>query len=203
MDEDLIDDYQALRLSQAGMVEESKVGYQLNIPFFKIFSMQGMMIKAVYEKEDSRNVINIQIDLGLDNPDNRVEYELWYSSVFDLSSQQIKELAEYQRAFGNNTLFTPRIMTFECRNCPEYIRKTNCLSDGRYCPFQPVLQEFAGKFSDKVIIEESLREKCLYEELLGDAYRDGDDVNYDTWFRYMLSMREVIDSHDGLQEHTA
>ena len=59
MDEDLIDDYQALRLSQDGMIEESKIGYQLNIPYFKIFSMQGELIKAVYNKEDSRNVINI------------------------------------------------------------------------------------------------------------------------------------------------
>jgi hypothetical protein len=82
MDEDLIDDYQALRLSQDGMVEEGKIGYQLNIPYFKIFSMQGELIKSIYAKD---NLINIQVDLGLDSPDNRVEYELWYSSVFDLS----------------------------------------------------------------------------------------------------------------------
>jgi hypothetical protein len=82
MDEDLNDDYYALRLSQDSLVEESKIGYQLNIPFFKIFSSQGELIKAMYSKD---SVINIQVDLGLDNPDNRVEYELWYSSVFDLT----------------------------------------------------------------------------------------------------------------------
>lgn len=48
-----------------------------------------------------------------------------------------------------------------------------------------------------------MREKCLYKELLGDEYMDGDDVQYDLWFRYMVSMREVIDSHDGLQEETS
>lgn len=32
---------------------------------------------------------------------------------------------------------------------------------------------------------------------------DGDNVNYDLWFRYMISMREVIDSHEGLQEATS
>ena len=84
MDEDLIDDFTALRLSQDGMVEENKIGYQLNIPYFKIFSMQGELIKAVYNKEKT---VNVQIDLGLDSPDNRVEYELWYSSVFDLSGE--------------------------------------------------------------------------------------------------------------------
>jgi hypothetical protein len=50
MDEDLIDDYQELRLSQDGMVEENKIGYQLNIPYFKIFAMQGDLIKSQYEK---------------------------------------------------------------------------------------------------------------------------------------------------------
>lgn len=89
-------------------------------------------------------------------------------------------------------------MTFECLNCPATIREQSCISDGKYCPYQPVLQEFAGKFTDKVIIEESLREKCIYQDIVGESYRDGDDVNYDTWFRYMLSMREVIDSHEGL-----
>ena len=148
-------------------------------------------------------MINMQIDLGLDNPDNRVEYELWYSSVFDLSSQQIKELAQYQSAFGNNTLFTPRIMTFECLNCPAMIREKNCLSDGKYCPYQPVLEEFAGVFSDKVIIMESLREKCIYNEIIGESYLDGDDVDYDIWFRYMLSMREVIDFYKALRPATA
>jgi hypothetical protein len=86
MDEDITDDYYELRLSKDSMVEEDKIGYQLNIPYFKIFSMQGELIKAVYNKDDKRSVVNIQVDLGLDNPDNRVEYELWYSSVFDLST---------------------------------------------------------------------------------------------------------------------
>lgn len=197
VDETLIDDYQELRLSQDGMVEENKIGYQLNIPYFKIFAMQGAAIQTQYNKG---KLINIQVDLGLDSPDNRVEYELWYSSVFDLSEQQLTEMAQYQSAFGNNTLFTPRIVTFECMNCPESIRQQNCVSDGRYCPYQPIDTQYQGKFEDQVIIEESLREKCLYKELLGEEYRDGDNVNYDLWFRYMLSMRKVIDSKFGLKK---
>jgi hypothetical protein len=123
MEEDITDDFYELRLSQASMVDENKIGYQLNIPYFKIFSMSGELIKAVYNKDDARSVVNIQVDLGLDNPDNRVEYELWYSSVFDLSSEQLTEIAQYQHAFGSLTLFTPRIMTFECMNCPKFIRE--------------------------------------------------------------------------------
>jgi hypothetical protein len=43
----------------------------------------------------------------------------------------------------------------------------------------------------------------LYQELLGDEYKDGDDVNYDLWFRYMISMRKVIDTKNGLQKETS
>jgi len=66
-------------------------------------------------------LVNIQVDLSLSNPDNRVEYELWYSSVFDLSTDQIRDLAEYTQPFGSNILFTPRIMTFECTMCPKSV----------------------------------------------------------------------------------
>lgn len=68
-------------------------------------------------KDDSKNVY-LKVDLGLKNPDNRVEYELWYSSILDMSPSSISQLGEYQMPFGNHTLFTPRLMTFACENCP-------------------------------------------------------------------------------------
>lgn len=43
----------------------------------------------------------------------------------------------------------------------------------------------------------------MYRELLGEEYRDGDDVNYDLWFRYMISMRKVVNSKNGLQKATS
>ena len=36
-----------------------------------------------------------------------------------------------------------------------------------------------------------------------DEYKDGDNIDYDLWFRYMISMREVIDSKKGLQKTTS
>lgn len=55
-------------------------------------------------------------------------------------------------------------------------------------------------FEDKTIIRQSLREKCLYNEIVGESYRDGDDVDYDLWFRYMISMRHVINSKIGFTQ---
>ena len=43
----------------------------------------------------------------------------------------------------------------------------------------------------------------MYKELLGEEYRDGDNVNYDLWFRYMISMRKVVTNKYGLQKSTS
>jgi hypothetical protein len=43
------------------------------------------------------------------NPDNRVEYELWYSSIVDLEYFHIYDLKTFQQVFGENTLFEPKI----------------------------------------------------------------------------------------------
>ena len=49
----------------------------------KIFIEDGNKLKK-YFKRDSLPIF-IKIDLTLSRPDNRVEYELWYSSIFDLT----------------------------------------------------------------------------------------------------------------------
>jgi hypothetical protein len=46
-------------------------------------------------KEKEQKPIMIKIDLSLARPDNRVEYELWYSSILDLSKDQLVDLGEY------------------------------------------------------------------------------------------------------------
>ena len=55
------------------------------------------------------------------NPDNRVEYELWYSSILDIQRDRLYDLGAYERAFGKDVLFTPRILTYSCKNCDEKI----------------------------------------------------------------------------------
>lgn len=46
---------------------------------------------------------------------------------------------QYEKAFlgGGKTQFTPRIMTFACPNCPDKVKKRDCISDGKYCALQP------------------------------------------------------------------
>lgn len=129
--------------------------------------------------------VYLKVDMSLANPDNRVEYDLWYSSILDLTPESIKQLNTYQKPFGSDALFTPRILTFDCQNCPKFIKDKNCLSDGRYCPYRPkshteeisfgqtffhslldsddnMMHNLAEKTGDLDMLFESLREKCIY-----------------------------------------
>lgn len=130
VDDNVGEDFEMLRQSADKQHEEARIGYQLRIPYFKIFTHDADLIKGqlkealanMWGNEVTKDrLVNIQVDLSLSNPDNRVEYELWYSSVFDLSTDQIRDLAEYTQPFGSNILFTPRIMTFECTMCPKSV----------------------------------------------------------------------------------
>ena len=66
-----------------------------------------------------------------------VEYELFYGSVMDLSSDFIFGLYEFQHALRGAAKFIPRIKTFECKFCPEEIIENSCTSDARYCFYVP------------------------------------------------------------------
>ena len=40
-------------------------------------------------KKENAKAVFLKVDLGLNNPDNRVEYELWYSSILDMSVEAV------------------------------------------------------------------------------------------------------------------
>jgi len=97
--QDTEDNYYALRMNKNLNSEEMQMGQSLTIPYFKIFRNYGDELKKHLSKDKHENVY-IKVDLSLQNPDNRVEYELWYSSMLDLNLESMEELATYQDRFG-------------------------------------------------------------------------------------------------------
>lgn len=204
-----VDDPMALRDAKVHAAADAALGYQLTIPYMKVFANDGKKLKEYVIAK--RLPVYIKIDLGLSRPDNRVEYELWYSSILDLSKDQLVDLGKYQKPFGNHTLFTPRILTFSCPTCPKAIKEANCFSEGKYCPYQPKftameelnegaeaanpfedrderIQEVARTVADHELLMESLREKCLYEKVA----KEDDTQVYKTWYNFMVYMQTQI-----------
>lgn len=50
-------------------------------------------------------------------PDNRVEYDIWYSSSNDMALDFIHDFAQVDRRFGASVLMTPRFVFWRCEDC--------------------------------------------------------------------------------------
>jgi hypothetical protein len=82
------------------------------------------------------------VSLQMANPDNRVEYELWYSSIVDLEYFHIYDLKTFQQVFGDKTLFEPKIRWQPCDQCSADQKKLNCVGNGAICSFSTVDPQF-------------------------------------------------------------
>lgn len=144
-------------------------GNTINIPSFIIRKRDADIIKQELASRNSSSVyIKAQLDMA--HPDNRVEYEFWYSTVLDTEPWLIYDLSLYQQALGNNALFTPRVITYSCKSCTDDIKKEICLADGEYCPYFPKqrIPERMTDISNGEILYESLRQRCIYETVRQD-----------------------------------
>ena len=87
-------------------------GLSISIPSFLIRKNDGDKIKEAWRNAVSS--VYLKGDIEMANPDNRGEYELWYSSILDIDQRTIYDLGSHERAFGAAALFTPRILTYTC-----------------------------------------------------------------------------------------
>jgi hypothetical protein len=56
--------------------------------------------------------ISMKVDVEMPKTDSSVvEYELWYTSIYDLPKQLLYDLYEYEVAFNQTVKFHPRIVT--------------------------------------------------------------------------------------------
>ncbi len=90
-------------------------GHSINIPSYIVRKKEGDIIKQYAKKEDG--AVYVKAELEIAHPDNRVEYELWYSSSLDLNFDLVRDLQAYQGALSKEALFTPRIFTYSCKYC--------------------------------------------------------------------------------------
>ena len=111
-------------------------------------------------------------------PDNRVEYDIWYSSNNDLVLDFLQDFQDIDKQFGERVLMTPHFVYWECMNCGEDFISTNCYAGGRYCA-----TDHGNKLKGQEIILENLRQKCIHK------------YAYDTNQRYLF-FRYVTMVHD-------
>lgn len=115
-------------------------------------------------------------NFALPHPDNRVEYEFWYTSSSEQALDFIKNFDEYHHKFKEDVYFTPRFVAWNCSNCHDEIKEKHCFSGGQYCAFHFDNLNHTGR----EILYENLREKCLHD-ILQNSKDEGKWWDYMHW----------------------
>lgn len=55
----------------------------------------------------------------MEKPDDRVEYDIWFTSSNDRALDFISDFKEYDTKFGKKVLMTPRYVFWKCTFCEE------------------------------------------------------------------------------------
>ena len=150
------------------IMSDDGTGSSVNIPSFLISKRDCDFIKdTIANKPDAS--IYVRTELDIVHPDNRVEYEYWYSSVLDHEPWFLYDMSLYQQALDSKALFTPRILTYSCKYCTEDFKTKHCLVGGEYCPYfqtSTVPQSVSNISGNGALMYESLRQKCVYDTIM-------------------------------------
>ena len=89
----------------------------------------------------------------MENPDNWVEYDIWYTSTDDWAMDFIDNFVESDKKFGDKVLMTPHFVTFDCQDCDIDFKKKECYDNGKFC----ALNHKNVKQTGQEIIREDIR----------------------------------------------
>lgn len=123
----IIDNKPGERADHVVMVDDGS-GHGVNIPSMLISKSDGAKIsklrfliyveKQLKEcKEDEiRSCVQLIASFDLPHPDNRVEYDFWYTSSDEQAQEFLTEWESYHNKFKKDVYFTPRLFTMECES---------------------------------------------------------------------------------------
>jgi hypothetical protein len=120
------------------------------------------------------NCVQLLAQFELPHPDNRVEYDFWYTSSSEQALDFLSTFEEYHKRFKQDVFFTPRFVSYACNDCLAKDKNQHCFSDGKYCAFHFGNLNHTGQ----EILYENLRQKCLHDYL----QNKGSD---DKWWNYV------------------
>lgn len=163
------------------MVDDG-TGNGIQIPSIMISKTDGETLISEYKNlatEDKR--IKLVISFDMNRPDDRVEYDIWYSTSSDRGLDFIRDFRIYHDRLGKKVLMTPRYFTWSCINCDESITEDDCFCDGKYC----AIDESNLRVTGRDIILANLRQKCIYLNSMKDHNNDK------LWWDYVIKAHQM------------
>ena len=101
------------------MMVDDGTGNGIRIPSLLIGTGDGKTIlKYLDDKKGTHTnpFVSLMAAFDLENPDNRVEWDFWYSSTSNKAYDFLRAYKELHFKLGDKTLFTPKISFWSCEN---------------------------------------------------------------------------------------
>lgn len=157
------------------MVDDG-TGNGIQIPTIMISKTDGEKLIEEYLKiVGNSGYIKLKTTFEINRPDDRVEYDIWFSSSNDRGLDFIRDFMPYHNRLGDKVQMTPRYFTWSCENCDESITDIDCVCGGKYC----AIDESNYNVEGQDIIHENLRQKCIYSNSKQNGRGDAD------WWAYV------------------
>jgi hypothetical protein len=159
------------------IMSDDGTGGGIRIPSMLVGKTDGKKLIDFLKRasEDELDQTAVMAQFVMEKPDDRVEYDVWFTSSNDRALDFISDFKEQDLKLDDKVLMTPRYVFWKCAFCEEEYLQNDCYGGGRYCAVEPSNEKIKGR----EIIEEDLREKCLYKK----TYLDGN--NRGLWWSYM------------------
>lgn len=150
-------------------------GSSITIPTIIISKEDGELIRNEVIQTESDNKIPgrpkeftvLVVEFIMDKPDDRVEYDIWYTSGHAKMISFLKGMRVYNDRLGKHALMTPHMFVRKCPWCTLSDLENNCIlfKENIYCPQYGVKTNMSGTGT----LNMGVIELCVYKHLLNES----------------------------------
>ena len=136
-------------------------GQEVIIPAILVVKQDADEIKTYLQNQGT--AIQAQLEYTIPDPDERVEWSLWTTSVDDVATKFIMAFQDTVEALGDHQFFTPHFFTNNGTELGCDKMDCGCTNEGRYCAPDPDGTYDQG-ISGANVVEENLRRACIWQK---------------------------------------
>ena len=158
------------------IMSDDGTGTGIRIPAMLIGRKHGQILKDFLTKQplSISSKASLSAEFVFKNQDNKVNWELWYTSTNDKARDFIRNFRDDAQMMNSEASFSPHIVSWACTGCDADFKRRECLSNGRYC----AMNHKGTYIQGKDILIEDLRQSCLFSLVKQDKAED-------KWWEYM------------------
>lgn len=103
------------------VMSDDGTGGGIRIPSMIISKQDGRKLLDFVRRASNQEIEStaIMAQFVMEKPDNRVEYDFWFTSSNDRALDFITDFSEYDTKFYDKVLFTPHYVFWKCPFCEE------------------------------------------------------------------------------------